>query len=145
MFLYFYLLYTWNLKYVDIVTARTTVRLWHELHVAQKKDHDFQSLLSPNKDGFFIAAVRHDEIRSIAFCKRENLTSVYVNVIAHPPDHLNSPVELLILLRNNKIELSKEVRIIQPRWYYENMFHKTNVYDILGKPDSVLEGEEFSI
>ena len=68
-----------------------------------------------------------------------------MNVIAHPPDHLNSPVELLILLRNNKIELSKEVRIIQPRWYYENMFHKTNVYNNLGKPDSVLEGEEFSI
>ena len=123
MFFPLCILYTWNLNHVDLVTAKTTIRLWHELHVVQKKEHDFQSLISPHKDGFYVAAVRHDEIRSIALCKREDLTTIYVNMIAYPPDHLNGPVELLKLLRRNNIVISKKVKNIQPRWYYESMYY----------------------
>jgi len=118
-------LYTWNLKHIDLVTAKTTIRLWHELHVVQKKEHDFsQSLASPHKKGFYIAAVCHDEIRSIALCERNDLTSVHAKIIAHPPDHFNAPVELLTLLREHNIVLSEEIQSTQPRWYYENMFYK---------------------
>ena len=123
MSMFFYFLYAWNLNHLDLVTAKTTIRLWHELHVVQKKEHDFQSLISPQKEGFYIAAVRHDEIRSIAHCKRKDLTSIYVNVIAHPPDHLNAPVELLTLLRKNNIFVNKEIKNIQPRWYCESMYY----------------------
>ena len=114
----------WNLNNIDLVTAKTTVRLWHELHVSQKKEHDFQELVSPHKDGIYFAAIRHDEIKSIAFCKRVNLTSLHVTMIAHPPEHLNAPVHLLKLLRDNKIDSSNNLRVSQPKWYYENMFHK---------------------
>tara|TARA_B100001989_G_C24541977_1_gene468168 strand:+ start:1021 stop:1410 length:390 start_codon:yes stop_codon:yes gene_type:complete len=127
MFLSLYFLYSWNLNYIDLVTAKTTIRLWHELHVVQKKEHDFQSLISPQKDGFYVAAVRHDEIRSIALCKRNDLSTIYVKMIAHPPDQLNGPVELLSLLRKNNLVLSKEIKNFQPRWYYENMYYKTRL------------------
>lgn len=124
MFLFVYFISAWSLKHIDLVTAKTTVRLWHELHVSQKKEHDFQALVSPHNDGIYFAAIRHDEIKSIAFCKRADLTSLQVTMIAHPPEHLNAPVHLLTLLRDNKIVSSNNLRVSQPKWYYESMFHK---------------------
>lgn len=112
----------WNLRRVDPLTARTTLRLWHELHVAKSITHDFEDLLAPRGDEFYMAAVRHDEIRALAQCLGED--AVRVRALAHPPEQLEGPRVLLDLLRDSNATLEWASLKKQPRWYYEEVLRR---------------------
>ena len=60
----------WTLHHIDFVSAKTTIRIWHELHVAKKIPHDFQDMIHPSPNSLFMGVVKNDEIRAIAQCRR---------------------------------------------------------------------------
>lgn len=91
----------YQLKKINTVTAKTTIRLWHELHVEKKVTHDFLPLLAPRKDHLYFAAVRYDEIRAIAQCKKKK-NNILVQKIAYPPAQ-NDAIHYLLIMLNEQI------------------------------------------
>lgn len=113
---------SWQLKHIDIITAKTTIRLWHELHCSKKESHDFAQLISPEKkqSQFYIASINHDEIRAIGLCERENLYDVYLTGIAYPPDNLDSSTKLIRMMNDNTNTSINYVKLkTQTRLYCE--------------------------
>lgn len=122
----FYLLFirvefilAWNLVFLDNMSAKTTIRLWHELHESKHKAHDYADMLSPEKNKIHVGAINHDEIRAIGLCERKSLDQIYLCRIAHHPDHLNGPIHLLNMCKEKKIMLDLQKLRNQQRWYYE--------------------------
>jgi hypothetical protein len=119
----------YDLVQIDRLTAKTTIRLWHELHVEKKVAHDFLDLLAPCNDHMYFAAVRYDEIRGIARCvfKNEILT---VQKFAYPPEEHYAIHSLLLLLNDDSVAVDWKVLQSQPRWYYEKLFMDANTADV---------------
>jgi len=117
----------WVLRPVSFITAKTTVRLWQELHVATRTAHSFSELLAPTqKTGdFFLGAVNHQEIRALVLCHRESISSVSLVKVANPPDHLNSPIQLLRLLQDTHVNIDYNLLKSQPIWYFEALYMYT--------------------
>ena len=114
------------MKLLDTHCAITTIRLWHELHVAKKIPHDFQDLLDvKDKNSIFIGAIRNNEVRAIAQCRRHNLAMLKVKKIAHAPEQPNAASILLIKLQNETVPDWNTIKS-QPRWYYEELFLLSN-------------------
>jgi hypothetical protein len=56
--------------HVDILTVRTTLRLWHDLHVATATAYDFEHLFAPAQTRQeFVAAVLDGEVHALARCE----------------------------------------------------------------------------
>lgn len=115
---------SWLLTPLDTCTARTTIRLWHELHVARKVPHDFMDLLAPQRvtSGMFWGAVRCDDIRAIAYCSRCENNIPRIVRVAHAPDQPDASVALLHLLNRERIEPDWDALRTQPRWFCEEIF-----------------------
>lgn len=113
----------WNLQTIDAVTARTTIRLWHELHVQHKVPHDFASLLAPETDSVdtrYWAAVRHQEIRSIIKCTA-TVDALEPSLLAHAPHQTNAGTALILLLREEHTHVRWSRMKDQPRWFLEGL------------------------
>ena len=116
----------YDLLQIDKVTAKTTIRLWHELHVEKKIAHDFLDLLAPSNNHLYFAAVRYDEIRGIARCvsKDEIIT---LQKFAYPPEEYHAIHSLLLLLKDDSFAVDWKFLQSQPRWYYDRLFIDANV------------------
>ena len=110
LFFYFTSLPTYIIQNIDTVTAKTTIRLWHEIHVCKKITHDFTNLLSTEVNGYYIAAVRYNEIRAIAIgpnpINLTLITSVPVNPICKMLEVL-----MMVLLFNLRLFLIIRVSV----------------------------------
>ena len=122
----------WKIKMLEPSSAKTIIRLWHELHVEKHIAHDFTNMLSPklDKKEFYIAASRHGDIKAIAHCTRQNCTNASVKQIAHSPNQLDGPVILLEMTEHkyHKIYYSVDYNVLksQNRWYLEALLNQRN-------------------
>ena len=114
--------FAWQLHHIDTMCAKTTIRLWHELHVARKIPHDFTRVLSPQPRDCYIAISRHEDMRAIAICNRQKPTDIRISTIAHHPDAQDAVVVLIKLLIANKTRTEwRDIRA-QPRWFFETLY-----------------------
>ena len=61
---------TFRLERVDTITVRTTMRLWHDLHVASGTAYDFEHMFAPAQTQHeFMACVLNDEVHALARCE----------------------------------------------------------------------------
>lgn len=124
LFGYSLLLPSWKLQILDRTAARTTIRLWHELHVCTHVAHDFVDMLGRERDDeIFIATVAHDEIRAIAKCRRKNISSVHVCRIAHSPQNEIAGYVLLTMLIDANATMEWDQLRLQKRWLVAALFH----------------------
>lgn len=120
----------WRIKMIEPSSAKTIIRLWHELHVEKHIAHDFTNMLSPkiDKKEFYVAASRHGDIKAIAHCSRQNCTNASVKQIAHGPNQLDGPIILLEITekKHNKIYYTIDLDVLksQNRWYLEALLNK---------------------
>ena len=114
----------WVLLPLDTSTAKTTIRLWHELYVARNIPHDFVDMLAPKRvtRGMYWGALRYDEIRAIAYCERRDHTTLRIMRIAHAPQQTDAPPALLRLLNDECIKPDWTTLRTQPRWFLEETF-----------------------
>lgn len=123
----------WQLQHIDNTCAKTTIRLWHELHTVKCIPHDFCNMIAPQACamGMYIGVVRHDEIRAIASCEHvveesavgRGSQRVRINAIAHAPQQPDAAIALLKLLCDRGAETDMDALRAQPRWYCELLFH----------------------
>ena len=110
--------FAYTLYKIDKITAKTTIRLWHELHVAQNIAHDFSNLLAPvGEHDIYVAIINLDEIRGIAKCEECNCI-FEITQIAHPPDDFFAVSKLFSMIENVNLEKISN----QKRWYYEALY-----------------------
>jgi hypothetical protein len=121
---FFPIILCWKLIHIDKITAKTTIRLWHELHISMSLTHDFSEMLSPDGSACYFAAIRHDDIRAIAKCRRHKLHSINIECIANAPQQLDASIELLKMM--NKLDAISDFDKIcsQPRWYFEELYNR---------------------
>lgn len=105
------------LRSLDLVTAKTTIRLWHELHVARRIAHDYGDLLAPTADAVYVGLVRHDELKSIALCRPDADGYQVVRRIAYAPSEQSHGVELLRRASRH----DREALRAQPVFYCESL------------------------
>ena len=113
---------SWTLHKVETFSALTVIRQWHELHVLQKKPHDFENMICPPKsEDIYMAAVNAHEIKSIAYCKEVsgNLT---ISNIAYAPDCIENSMKLLALLNEANFFPDWKHMKHQPRLYYDQLY-----------------------
>ena len=118
------ILHPWKLQIIEPYCAKTTIRLWHELHVEKKISHDFVSMVSPsiNKDVYF-AAILYNDIRAIAECERSSPNCLQIKNIAHAPNQLDACQILVYLMSSDNIYMLNKN---QPRWYLESLYLSYN-------------------
>ena len=112
----------WTLHHISPINAKTTIRLWHELHVEKKIPHDFQDMVYPLGNSLYLGVVKNDEIRAIAQCRRKNLNSISVSRIAHAPEQLDAVIALINLLHECRALPDWQIIQRQHRWYYEELY-----------------------
>ena len=112
----------WTLDHISPLCAKTTIRLWHELHVVKKIPHDFQEMVYPQRNSLYLGVVKNDEIRAIAQCRRKTLNSISVSRIAHAPEQLDAVVALINLLNECRALPDWQIIKRQHRWYYEELY-----------------------
>lgn len=115
----------WRLCAIDTITAKTTIRLWHELHVAKRIPHDFADMLAPTAGGSHKAIHAYGEIRAIAKCTHDKDGNVVLSGIAHHPDQEYATAELVRTLVRDKVGMDWSKLKSQPRWYCEGMYEST--------------------
>ena len=105
---------SWQVSRMNAITARTTVRLWHELYVARGKVHEFSPLLSPALGNTFIGSVKYNEISAIAVCNKNSV----IGIACHPdaPHAINRLIEIVIQNYNMSWD---NLAASQPRAYLE--------------------------
>lgn len=115
----------WHLRPLDTACAQTTIRLWHELHVARNVAHDFTGLLSPSSSAStaYYGALKHDEIRAIALCNATPPSVVCIRGVAHAPNQPDAGQALLALLVDEcddcGVDIDWPSMRGQPRWFCE--------------------------
>jgi hypothetical protein len=113
----------YKIQFVDKVTARTTVKLWYNIHILKREAHDFSALLGPQKnDILYIGAIRFDEVRAIASCRRTNFTKIQGVQIAHAPDDCEAVCHLLRELSRSEDFVDYVQIRKQTRWFYEALY-----------------------
>ena len=122
MFFVFFLVFSWQFQHIDKVSARTTIRLWHEMHILRKIPHDFISLFEPNIEGLYVAAVRHGEIKSIALCSSIDTRILTICNIAHAPEEFYAACKLIELANTRGIKSDWNKLKSQPRWFCEQIY-----------------------
>lgn len=110
----------WSLSTLDATTARTTIRLWHELYTARGIPHDFVSLIAPDTNSKFVGAVRYNEICAIAVCDppRDDVAPALVRGVARHPDQPHA-IHHLVELSLETACCWKSVRDSHPRVHLE--------------------------
>lgn len=122
---------------IDTLTARTTLRLWHDLHVEKKLAHDFQGVFDPRQDEcIYLAGVMSDEIKAIAQCQigkdyvydtSESLDDyahmLAVRSIAYAPQCDPIADAFVKLLAQKSVSVDVAIRSKQPRWYIAYAFY----------------------
>lgn len=121
---------------VEALTARTTLRLWHDLYVARATAHDFEHLFTPVQDGqHFVAAVLNDEVCALARCdaagpspaagcgfvplpRRAVAAPRRLLGVAHAPECSEAASALVRLLAegDEDVRAHPQLRTRQPRW-----------------------------
>lgn len=137
LILYFLSLPAYKIQTIDTVTTKTTIRLWHEIHVCKKTSHDFTSLLSPEVNGYYIAAIKYNEIRAIANCKIVD-EQTFLRSIAHAPAQPDAGIALLKRLKEIKVEPYWNTLKNQKIWYLEELF---TLDDSCSLVKQVIEGD----
>ena len=112
----------YHLVHLPRHAAHTIVRLWHETHVARHVAHDFTAMVAPRAAHFFVAAVRHDEVRAVASCDRDPARRLRVQGIAHPPHEYEGAAAMLRLLSERENVADWGALAAQPRWYVEELY-----------------------
>ena len=128
-----------RMRSIDKVTARTTLKLWHDLHVERKIAHDFQSVFEPTMESKqFVGGVMNDELKLIAVCTHTTTADLHLQTIAYAPNHESLVDEFLKLLADNNtnfentenqtqfygnLQISSKLTN-QPRWLLAYTFHK---------------------
>jgi hypothetical protein len=124
LFMYLSTAFAYRLVFVDKITAITTIRLWHELHVEKKIAHDFEHLLRPPQDDVFVGVSRFDELRAVGICQQTtNLSSLRLSQVAHAPNQMDAVCFLLQELTSTPQHAVNWKKIkTQQRWYYEALY-----------------------
>ena len=134
-----------NVMSIDAITARTTLRLWHDLNTEKRISHDFQDVFDPStKSVIFLAGVVNDEIKAIAQCTRAESRHAKIRRVAHAPLYETSGEALVHLLSQQRVGVTEALRrvrvdeelhgvgvegtlrIKQPRWYVAYSFYGAN-------------------
>tara|TARA_A100001015_G_C14775487_1_gene627042 strand:+ start:42 stop:422 length:381 start_codon:yes stop_codon:yes gene_type:complete len=109
----------YSVKIIEPYSAKTTIRLWHELHREKKLSHDFSEMISPCIDYTYFALIRCNEIRSISECERNTLGIIHIKCMAHAPNSSHESALLLKDLFGKNIKIKKNCQI---KWQLENMY-----------------------
>lgn len=109
------------LLHVDFITARTTLKLWHELYTLHDVEHDFPKIFEPVNGDLFFAFALQDEIRAIARCAASE-GGVRVKMIAHPPQDEDSAETLMSCLAREMVSSDETLQHTQPKWYIAHKF-----------------------
>lgn len=115
----------WQMHSLDVVHAKTIIRLWHELHVERQVAHDFSAMLAPKRHVSYIGVANHDDIRAIAECRLSTDRSVCVS-IAHAPDQPDAARVLLGMIEESDVRFDYGQLRSQPRWMLEALFVSRN-------------------
>lgn len=108
---------------LQFVHARTTMRLWHELHIARQVSCDFSHLFRPvQKHHLFVGVAVHDELHAIAQCRR-NETHTSLEGIAHGVYNDEAGEALVRILAAGGVHADPLLRAHQPRWTLAHTFH----------------------
>ena len=121
----------WSMRYIDRVTAVTTIRLWHELHVAKHIPHDFISLLKPEQEAMYVGIIRHDEIRALAMCKQCGFGIMEVYNIAYAPYEHAASCALIHMTHKLNMTVNDDMLYSQPRLFFESIIVRTSGDEIL--------------
>lgn len=115
---------TWNLQTLDSCSAKSIIRLWHDLHTVRGSEHTFIDMTSPQSYDTYFAIVRHGEIRAVAACQRSS--ELQLQRIAYPYDCQKSPVYLMSHLQASNIRSCTEsFKRVQPKFYLEWLILKS--------------------
>lgn len=116
-----------QLSKLDYITTRTTMRLWHSLHVAEQKEHEFEFLFAPSHpDCFHIGAIVNGEVHAIARCRHasHDLSGSSLVGVAHAPHQDGFACEMVRLLAENcSVVSSDSLARHQPRMAVAHMFY----------------------
>ena len=110
-----------RLVHMDAMEARTTARLWHELHVARGQAHDFAPALAPAPRATYVALAAGGVVRALAACDRPARTPC-VAVVAHHPDHAPAAAALVRRLAADGVPPAWDQLRRQPRLYLEGLY-----------------------
>lgn len=88
---------SWNLHTLDPCSAKTIVRLWHDLHEVHQREHNFMDMTSPKSYDAYFAIVRHEEIKAIAACKRSS--KLQIHRVAYRHDSVDASIYLMSHLK----------------------------------------------
>lgn len=110
----------WQLALIDNISAKTTIRLWHELHCVKRIPHDFQNMIAPTirDNEFYMSMIKYNEIRAIAQCEMKDDT-ILLCAIAHPPEYLDGALTLLHNTHDLPIGIKWEDLRFQTKWFCE--------------------------
>lgn len=112
----------WKLSPLESSTAKTTIRLWHELHAAKYTPHDFLSMLTPETHASYIGIIHLDEIRAIAACDSPSIDHICVVGVAYHPDQLHAVAILVKMMCECNIKTEWKAIKLQQRVFFEMLF-----------------------
>jgi hypothetical protein len=114
-----------NVQQLDIISARTTLHLWHDLYVEKQIAYDFQHIFQPeffqSEKYVFIGGIVSDEIKAIGLCK-SNKKKLSLHTIAHAPHNEDMGDAFIQLLANEEcdsfpVSIENALSVTQPRWF----------------------------
>lgn len=106
---------------LDVVHAKTIIRLWHELHVERHVAHDFSAMLAPKQQASYIGVANHDDMRAIAECRSSDDCVLCVSV-AHAPNQPDAARVLLKMIAESDVLFDFGRLSAQPQWMLEATF-----------------------
>lgn len=115
---------------IDQITARTTIRLWHELHVERKIAHDFQDIChpipspTPDQKLVYLGAIVNFEIKAIVQCTGDASDTICVRRVAHAPHHEVVADCLVRNVANENTMLDSTMKTHQARWFIAYNFYR---------------------
>tara|TARA_B100000482_G_C12424549_1_gene226478 strand:- start:33 stop:407 length:375 start_codon:yes stop_codon:yes gene_type:complete len=118
------LLLTFNVVQIDYITTRTIVRLWHDSYSHTDIKNNNNNLFLPRKQLIYLAVVNADEIKAIAACKRNTISSLTFSMISNAPNNDEICNFLIKELIKNHVRPDYETLKRQPRWYIASKFYE---------------------
>ena len=131
---------TFRLVRVDTITVRTTMRLWHDMHVASGTAYDFEHMFAPAQTHHeFMACVLNDEVHALARCdvvypkayvapipmvrRRQSSVERRIDGVAHAPHGIEAADTLIRMLAMDGMLPHPLLRDRQPRWSVAMLFY----------------------
>ena len=113
-----------NIMEINYVTARTTIRLWHNLYSHMSDEVQYSNLFVPRKNFMYIAVVNADDIKVIAACERDTTATMSFTMLASAPNNDEICNILIREMIKNKIKPNYKLLVRQPRWYIASKFYE---------------------